>query len=155
MLSAARWLTVAHRVSLDFRRSPIPASAPPHPVATRRGVGTPNLSRGLGTAAGMADPDGVADARFDASGVEIEIPLLVGWEKTYKIEVRVEADLQGSGVRFVISPKNLTEVLHQLLNDQVPHLRETLGEGWLVVRGTPKLDRSSDANARPSERGNY
>ena len=75
MLSAARWLTVAHRVSLDFRRSPIPASAPPHPVATRRGVGTPNLSRGLGTAAGMADPDGVADARFDASGVEIEIPL--------------------------------------------------------------------------------
>jgi 2',5'-phosphodiesterase len=75
MLSAARWLTVAHRVSLDFRRSLIPASAPPRPVATRRGVGTPNLSRGLGTAAGMADPDGVADARFDASGVEIEIPL--------------------------------------------------------------------------------
>ena len=76
MLSAARWLTVAHRASLELRRSPIPASAPLRLVATRRGVGTPNLPRRLGTAAGMADPAGVADARFDAGGgVEIEIPL--------------------------------------------------------------------------------
>ena len=75
MLSAAKWLTVAHRASLKFRRSPVPASAPPRLVDTYRRVGTPNLSRRLGTAAGMAELDGVADARFDASGVEIEIPL--------------------------------------------------------------------------------
>ena len=69
MLSATKWLTVAHRASLEFRRSTLSAPAPP------RLVDTPSLSRRLGTAAGMADPDGVADARFDASGVEIEIPL--------------------------------------------------------------------------------
>lgn len=71
----------------------------------------------------------------------IAIPLVVGWEKKYRISVRVEADLAGGVVRFVITPRNLVEVMHQLLNDLVAHLGEVLGEGWLVVRGTPRLDQ--------------
>jgi len=104
------------------------------------------VERGQKTESGIVELD---------RSFEIEIPLLVGWEKTYRLEVRVEADLQGAGVRFAISPKNLTEVMHQLLNDQVAHLRETLGDGWLVVRGTPKLDRNADASLAkaPSGRG--
>ena len=71
MLCAARWRTVAHRDSCVFRRSPVPASAPPRVVASR---GAPKGLAGVGTAAGMKI-DGVTDARFDASGLEIEIPL--------------------------------------------------------------------------------
>lgn len=78
----------------------------------------------------------------------INIPLVVGWEKTYAIKVRVEADLRGSQVQFQIGPKNLTEVMHELLNDLVAHLGATLGEGWLVVRGAPKLAAPLDGNAR-------
>jgi len=92
------------------------------------------VERGQKTESGIVELD---------RSFEVEIPLLVGWEKTYRLEVRVEADLQGAGVRFAISPKNLTEVMHQLLNDQVAHLRETLGDGWLVVRGVPKLEAPS------------
>jgi len=67
---------VVYRASLEFRWSPLPASAPPRLVVTRRGVSRPGRAR-LGTAASamVHVPDGVADARFDASGLEIEIPL--------------------------------------------------------------------------------
>jgi len=80
---------------------------------------------------------------------QIEIPLVVGWEKQYRIRVRVEADLQGQQVHFSFSPKDLTEAMHELANDLIVHLRESLGEGWLIVRGAPHLERhSTDFSAK-------
>ena len=73
MLCAARWVTVAHLGSFVFRRSPVPAPVPLR-LAVPRGARKGGAR--LGTTAGMSPiPDGVADARFDGSGLEIEIPL--------------------------------------------------------------------------------
>lgn len=87
------------------------------------------------TKKGAATSSGVVELDREFS---LNIPLVIGWPKTYEVKVRVEVDIS-NGVRFKIAPKNLTEVQSEIVNDLVEHITEEMGEGWLVVRGVPAL----------------
>ncbi|MCH2137319.1 MAG: DUF2303 family protein [Phycisphaerales bacterium] len=69
---------------------------------------------------------------------EIDLPIIIGVETLYRLQVRIESQLVEDKVFFTIEPRNLGEVMHQLVEDMIAYTREQLGDGWLVVRGAPK-----------------
>lgn len=77
----------------------------------------------------------------------INTKILVGWDRSYELKIRLEAEFQDGKVSFKIEARNLASVMDALMNDLVGHVREQLGDGWLVVRGKPKLAADASGNA--------
>jgi hypothetical protein len=70
---------------------------------------------------------------------EVAIPLFIGWEKVYTLAYRLSFEPEGQAVVFQIEQRDWREVAERAVGDLIAHAREQLGEGWLVVRGTPAL----------------
>lgn len=77
--------------------------------------------------------------------IELEMPLFIGWDRTYVFSVGVEFDLETFPdgrklVRFCVRFRDFDEVYAQAIEDLLEHAREQLGDDWLVVRGEPAAD---------------
>lgn len=73
---------------------------------------------------------------------EIDIPLFIGWEKTYRFAMRLDFAMVDAGEGrkkpvFSVAFRDYDEVYAQAIEDLLEHTREQLGATWLVVRGTP------------------
>lgn len=70
----------------------------------------------------------------------IEILLFEGWAGRYAFEVRLDWEQIGDAPIFSLEPANVQAVVEQAIAEMVDHAKAMLGEGWMVVRGTPCIE---------------
>lgn len=81
--------------------------------------------------------------------IELDMPLFIGWDRTYRFSVGVDFELADAGegrrkVVFRVRFRDFKEVYAQAIEDLITHARESLGDDWLVVRGSPAVDKQPD-----------
>ncbi|MFH1567234.1 MAG: DUF2303 family protein [Gemmatimonadota bacterium] len=70
----------------------------------------------------------------------LTIPLFVGLDVRYEIRWLLTWEQQEAKVVFTLEPRRLAEVIDDAREDLIAGAREALGDGWLIVRGSPHFD---------------
>jgi uncharacterized protein YfdQ (DUF2303 family) len=72
----------------------------------------------------------------------IEIPIYEGWDQGYPFEVRLDWAQDDKEVAFTLEPANVQSTFEGIISEMVDHSKATLGDGWMVVKGDPRVEQN-------------